>query len=330
MKIKGVDLFCGCGGLSRGFEDAGIPIVEAYDFWPDAIACYRDNFSHSAKIVDISEVKEMSEQIATLAPNIIVGGPPCQDFSTAGNRTEGVRANLTDCFAQIVAAVRPKWFVMENVDRAQKSRAYSQARKIFVESGYGLTEKVLNACAFGVPQNRRRFFCVGRLGVKDNFLLDNVSSLESSDRVTVREYFKSVGHKLEIGHYYRHPRNYSRRGVFSIDELAPTMRGMNRPVPGGYVGHSGDTYNAKKVRPLTSYERALIQTFPPDFNIFGSKTAVELMIGNAVPVKMAKAVANTVLTCERMLAVKENRRRKAKVKGDTANGVFIPRLRQAT
>lgn len=316
ITIKGVDLFCGCGGLSRGFENAGISIVEAYDFWPNAIDCYQKNFSHSAKIADISDIKAMSEQILTLAPDIIIGGPPCQDFSSAGNRKEGARANLTDCFARIIATIRPKWFVMENVGRAQKSQAYRQAREIFSESGYGLTEKLLNACAFGVPQNRRRFFSIGLLGAQDGFLLDNIGLLESDHRVTVRQYFESVGHKVEMGHYYRHPRNYTRRGVFSVDELAPTMRGMNRPVPGGYSGHHGDTHNVQEVRPMTSHERALIQTFPPDFKIFGSKTTVEQMIGNAVPVKLAKAVADAVLTYERTSRVNKNRERR------TANGAI--------
>ena len=95
---------------------------------------------------------KMVERISAHTPDIIIGGPPCQDFSQAGKRQEGERANLTECFAHIVKSVRPKWFLMENVDRAQRSQAYLMARKIFVKAGYGLTEKVLNANVFGVPQ----------------------------------------------------------------------------------------------------------------------------------------------------------------------------------
>ena len=207
---------------------------------------------------------------------------------------------MTDCFARIVESVRPKWFVMENVDRSQSSKTYRKARKILTDAGYGLTEELLNASGFGVPQNRRRFFCIGLLGASDGFLSDDLRLLESAKAVTVREYFESVDYKIEVGHYYRHPRNYSRRAVFSVDEPAPTIRGVNRPVPGGYAGHNGDTHKVQKVRPLTSRERALIQTFPLDFELPGTKTTVEQMLGNAVPVKLAKAVAETVFAYEQM------------------------------
>lgn len=309
--LKGVDLFCGCGGLSLGFGNAGASIVGAYDFWPEAVACYQKNFTHSAKVADISDVKTISAEIAALAPDIIIGGPPCQDFSTAGKRKEGARADLTECFAEIVAIARPKWFVMENVDRVQKSRVYARAREIFLQAGYGLTEKILNASDFGVPQNRRRFFCIGLLGGEDGALSEDINLLGNGGKLTVRQYFEKIGYKIDAEHYYRHPRNYSRRGVFSIDEPAPTIRGVNRPVPGGYAGNNGDTDNAKKVRPLTSLERALIQTFPREFKIQGSKTTVEQMLGNAVPVKLAEAVATAVLTYENMSGKEKSRGRKA-------------------
>ena len=309
--MKGVDLFCGCGGLTRGFEDAGIDIAEAYDCWAEAIACYKRNFSHPGTIADISNIADMATRISAHKPDIIAGGPPCQDFSQAGKRQEGERADLTACFARIVASVRPKWFVMENVDRAQKSRAYLKARKIFVKAGYGLTEKVLNASAFGVPQNRRRFFCIGLLGASDGFLMNDILLQQNNNAITVREHFQRIGRKIDTEHYYRHPRNYSRRAVFSMDEPAPTIRGVNRPVPGGYNGHNGDTHKVKKVRPLTSRERAIIQTFPRGFMWVGSKTTVEQMLGNAVPVKLAEAIARTILAYETMAAANKNRGRKA-------------------
>ena len=309
--MRGVDLFCGCGGLTRGFENAGIVIAEAYDNWREAVACYGLNFSHPAAIADLSDVDGMAARIAALKPDIIAGGPPCQDFSQAGKREEGSRANLTECYARIVATVRPKWFVMENVDRAQNSRTYRMARDILAGAGYGLTEELLNARDFGVPQNRRRFFCIGLLGAPDQFLADDLQMHKQAEPVTVREYFESVGHKIDVEHYYRHPRNYSRRAVFSIDEPAPTIRGVNRPVPGGYGGHDGDTHKVGKVRPLTSQERAVIQTFPPEFQLPGTKTTVEQMLGNAVPVKLAEAVAGSIFAYEQMLGAEKRRGRKA-------------------
>ena len=97
---------------------------------------------------------------------------------------------------------------------------------------------------------------------------------------------------LDFEYYYRHPRNYNRRAIFSIDEPAPTIRGVNRPVPKGYPGHPKDACPiSENVRALTTLERSLIQTFPATFKWCGNKTEMEQMIGNAVPVKLAEYVA---------------------------------------
>ena len=110
--------------------------------------------------------------------------------------------------------------------------------------------------------------------------------------MTLRDYF---GNSLGFEFYYRHPRNYSRRAVFSIDEPAPTMRGVNRPVPKGYPGHKNDACPVTSdLHALTTGERALIQTFPNDYKWVGNKTDVEQMIGNAVPVNLAEFVGETV------------------------------------
>lgn len=298
--MRGIDLFCGCGGLTQGLQGAGISVVAAYDNWAGALQCYRSNFGHPAKMADLTDTAPVAKEIAGFRPDIIVGGPPCQDFSSAGRREEKERANLTVCFAEIITAVRPKWFLMENVDRAQKSAAYGVARKIFVKAGYGLTEDVLNACFYGVPQNRRRFFCIGLLGAGDGFLSDDIQMEHQEEPMTIRQYFKSVGEKIDIKNYYRHPRSYKRRAVFSIDEPSPTIRGVNRPVPNGYRGHNGDKAAAPKTRPLTTRERALIQTLPKDFQLPSSKTAAEQLLGNAVPVGLARAVASAIFAYEQM------------------------------
>jgi DNA (cytosine-5)-methyltransferase 1 len=115
--MKTVDLFAGCGGLSLGFQNAGFDIVAAFDNWIPAIEVYQDNFKHSIFNKDLSK-KEFYEIIASFNPEMIIGGPPCQDFSSAGKRDENLgRANLTRSFANIISFVRPKFFVMENVNR---------------------------------------------------------------------------------------------------------------------------------------------------------------------------------------------------------------------
>ncbi|EFW8007490.1 DNA cytosine methyltransferase [Shigella sonnei] len=292
-----IDLFSGCGGLSLGFLKGGFDVVGAYDFWDPAIECYRDNFSHPIKKLDLSNVDDVVRELKDIDFDMIIGGPPCQDFSHAGLRIEGARANLTRSFSEIIKRIKPKWFVMENVDRALRSGAYLEARGIFKESGYGLTEIVLDASKCGVPQKRKRLFVIGKLGVRDGFILNEVMCGISKDSMTVRNY---LGDSLGIEYYYRHPRNYNRRAIFSIDEPAPTVRGVNRPIPDGYLGHAGDPVSiSENVRPLTTFERARLQTFPEDFKFKGAKTNLEQMIGNAVPVELAKYVAVTIMEYEK-------------------------------
>ena len=77
--MRVVDLFCGCGGLSLGFQEAGFDIVAAYDKWEAALNVYRSNFSHPAEEVDLSNVQASSISIDLHKPDMIIGGPPCQD-----------------------------------------------------------------------------------------------------------------------------------------------------------------------------------------------------------------------------------------------------------
>lgn len=295
--MRVVDLFSGCGGLSLGFQNAGFEIVAAFDHWKPSVDVYRKNFDHEIFEVDLVVESKNIETFSKYEPDIIVGGPPCQDFSHAGKRDEeGGRVDLTITFADIVTGVLPKWFVMENVERIVKSKRLHVARRIFDEAGYGLTMKVLDASLCGAPQKRKRFFMIGELGGYSNSLLRCLDKNLANKPMTVRDY---MGDKLDIEHYYRHPRNYSRRAIYSIDEPSMTIRGVNRPVPGGYPGHAGDSVlMSPDIRPLTTIERSYIQTFPEDFVFEGSKTNLELMIGNAVPVKLAEYVARRIAEYE--------------------------------
>lgn len=290
--MKAVDLFAGCGGMSLGFQNAGFDIVAAFEFWDIAAECYAKNFSHPVFRTDLSDVDLAVKQISAFSPDLIIGGPPCQDFSHAGKRIESSRASLTESYAKIVSNIHPKYFVMENVDRAEKSHAFEKARIVFKNAGYGLTQMVLDASKCGVPQKRKRFFCIGALGKEDDFMRSILVNGIQSKETTLRDYF---GDTLDFEFYYRHPRNYNRRAVFSIDEPAPTMRGVNRPVPKGYPGHPNDACPiSDNIRALTTLERSLIQTFPATFKWCGNKTEMEQMIGNAVPVKLAEYVASAL------------------------------------
>ena len=226
---------------------------------------------------------------------MIIGGPPCQDFSSAGKRDETLgRADLTYHYANIISTYKPKWFVMENVERIKKSGILKIVVTQLIESGYGLSSMVLNSSFCGAPQSRKRFFLIGNLGGAHNQLQTIYEKNMSSTPMSVRAY---LGNRLDLDYYYRHPRNYNRRGIFSVDEPSPTVRGVNRPLPSGYKKHSGDPaeISLESVRPLTTVERSYLQTFPFDFIWEGSKTDLEQMIGNAVPVKLAEFVARGIM-----------------------------------
>ncbi|MCF0176915.1 MAG: DNA cytosine methyltransferase [Bacteroidales bacterium] len=294
--MKLVDIFAGCGGMSLGFQNAGFDIVAAYDNWQPAIDIYRKNFSHPIHKRNLA-VEDITEELKLLAPDIIIGGPPCQDFSIAGKlNLTGCRANLTRIYSQIIAGVRPQWFVMENVHTIERSPIFAEALKTFTDAGYGITKHVWDASYMGVPQMRRRYFVIGRLGKEDDFMLQLLLDGLSDERMTIREYF---GGKFDVDCIYQHPRNYKRRGIFSIDEPCSTIRSVNRPIPANYAIHPADkTSDLSKVRPLTTKERSYMQTFPKSFEFVGNNGAIEQAIGNAVPVKMAEYIANAIMQFE--------------------------------
>ena len=289
-----IDLFCGCGGMSLGFQNAGFDIVAAYDNWQPAIDIYQKNFQHPIYKKDLS-TEDIVPELRELAPDMIIGGPPCQDFSIAGKREfRGKRANLTLKFGQIVSEVHPQWFVMENVYNIEKSPIFEEVLTIFKSAGYGVTKHVWDASYMGVPQMRRRYFVVGKLGEKDDFLLEKMLSGLSKERMTVRKYFKDK--PIGADYIYQHPRTYKRRAIFSIDEPLSTIRSVNRPIPSNYVIHPADkTSDLSKVHVLTTKERSYIQSFPESFEFVGTTSSIEQAIGNAVPVKMAEYVAECIM-----------------------------------
>lgn len=289
--MRVIDLFAGCGGMSLGFENVGFDIVAAFDNWDAAITIYESNFSHPIYKKDLG-ADDVIQQISDLHPDIIMGGPPCQDYSIAGKRELGKRANLTIRFAEIVSTVKPTWVVFENVYNIERFSTVTVLKQMLSDAGYGITTRVLDASRCGVPQKRQRFFLVGKLGERDGFLDEALTSNLSNKQMTVRDY---LGDTLNTEFYYMHPRSYNRRAVFSIDEPAATIRGINRPIPENYKRHHADKADiCDGVRALTTRERGYIQTFPDTFKFLGAKTDVELAIGNAVPPALAMYVANCI------------------------------------
>lgn len=279
--------------MSLGFSLAGNNILAGFDNWDKALEVYRENFSHPVFKADLQDVDAAISSVSEWKPDMIIGGPPCQDFSSAGKRNENNgRGDLTICYAKIVANIAPEWFVMENVARITKTQKLIDAKRIFKEAGYGLSQCILDASRCGVPQIRKRFFLIGKKNEGDSFILPFIEKNLSPRSMTIADY---MGDEIDFEFYYRHPRSYVRRGIFSVHEPSPTIRGVNRPMPNGYPLHPGDPVKSLKgIRALTTEERSRIQTFPKTFKFIGNKTDQEQMIGNAVPVNLARFISNAI------------------------------------
>lgn len=169
-KYNLVDLFCGCGGFSLGFSQAGFDVKMGIDIWSDALITYKRNFEHSIVLnKDIREVtsEEILEKlkIPKEKVDIIIGGPPCQGFSISGKRIENDPRNvLYKSFVRIVSSLKPKVFIMENVPgivRLFNGTVLDSVLDDFSELGYDVKYKILSSDNYGVPQQRKRVFFVG-------------------------------------------------------------------------------------------------------------------------------------------------------------------------
>lgn len=163
-----LDLFCGCGGLSLGFEEAGYRVLLGIDFWNDALETYKYNHKQSQTLrADMASLnpEQVERLLGTKDVDVIIGGPPCQGFSVAGKRiVDDERNKLYKGFVRMVKHFRPKAFVMENVPNILSIGGGVVKDAIladFNELGYHVNVKVMLASNYGVPQNRRRAVFVG-------------------------------------------------------------------------------------------------------------------------------------------------------------------------
>jgi DNA (cytosine-5)-methyltransferase 1 len=281
-----IDLYCGAGGLSLGFKSARFKLIYAVDKDQDAVDHYNRNVEKVAVNKDIWDLEsgDLPESDG------IIGGPPCQAFSLAGRRlAKDPRRSLSLKFAEIVIERTPKFFVMENVDGLFSTNLISSLLDIF-DKKYRVEVKILDAVDYGVAQFRKRPFLVGFLDGNSALGLFP-KQLPPDKRKTVRQVLK----KYEYEWFYRMPRHYGRKAVYSVDEPSPTIRTANRPMPSTYRRHPKDApFKEGQVRALTPEERAMIQSFSPSYKWLGTKTKKELLIGNAVPPRLAWVIANSI------------------------------------
>lgn len=188
-----IDLFSGIGGLSLGFEQAGFHVVSAIDMWPDAIKTY--NHNRKEKVGQVITVEEFNESVLPgllkkHKINGIIGGPPCQGFSTVGQRIiEDPRNKLYLEFYKAVKQAKPDFFLIENVRgmmTLNKGAFVNDILERFGENGLGYTisYKLVNAANYGVPQNRYRVIFVGIKGKKFVFPDDFPYMLTAKDGIS--------------------------------------------------------------------------------------------------------------------------------------------------
>ena len=169
-----ISLFAGAGGCSLGFKQAGYQVLFATDIDSDAVATYQQNFPETP--CEQSDIRELTApallEKAGLAEgelDVLLGGPPCQGFSSAGGKLgTDPRNSLVTHYVRLLNELRPKWFVMENVEGLLTSGGGLHVRdavQALLGAGYAVNLEKLYAQGYGVPQRRKRVFIVGnRLG----------------------------------------------------------------------------------------------------------------------------------------------------------------------
>ncbi|MCU0114877.1 DNA cytosine methyltransferase [Curtobacterium poinsettiae] len=336
-----VDLFAGCGGMTRGFVETGqYNPISAVEIDPMAAKTYEANFgSH----VFSGDIRDWLRGRLPEAADVVIGGPPCQGFSALGKQDPlDPRNVLWRDYVHALERIRPKAFIIENVPQFFASPQFADLRRE-IEIGGGLEDYaiepfILNAADYGVPQARRRVIVIGRqrhlppLGqpvplvgprrtVEDAFrgLVSTVRSVDlPEDRAGSRGPYRT-----DELHLTRRPTPTSMLRYRAIppggnrndlpDELSTPGWRRHKSGSGDVMGRlwfdrpsvtirteffkpeKGRYLHPIEHRPITHQEAARLQGFPDDFLWYGSKTEIAKQIGNAVPVGLARAIAEHIL-----------------------------------
>lgn len=183
-----LDLFCGCGGLSKGFEMAGYNIILGVDFNEPALKTYAHNHKGSKTLCGDLSAQETFDKIDNLLEgktiDVIIGGPPCQGFSLTGPRNfDDERNKLYLAMIETVKRYTPKAFMIENVPgmaTLYKGEVKDEIVRRFSKIGYNVSYKILCSADYGVPQIRKRLIFVGLRNSKENFTFPEPTNSEDN------------------------------------------------------------------------------------------------------------------------------------------------------
>lgn len=301
-----LSLFSGAGGFDLGFEAAGFRTSYCVEW--DYEACKTLRYNRPQWPVHEGDIRKFSTK--NLEVDGVVGGPPCQGFSTAGKGDpDDPRNKLWLEYFRVVQEARPAFIVLENVPgllHVKNRRHFDGMLDAFRNVGYTMDYGVLNAADFGVPQNRRRLFVTGGRG----FHIP-LPSPPTRAVVTVRDALADLEEAAAPNH---HPPTHAphiverwthlgpgeadpsyRRARLHPDRPSTTLRAGGGYGPtGNHLGGFHPPIHYKFPRQLSVRESARLQGFPDSWILQGSKTAQGRQVGNAVPPPLARALANAV------------------------------------
>lgn len=319
--LKVASLFSGVGGFDLGFEKAGFEVVWANEIDRFVLPTYV--YNHSGMVVNCRRLEEVkSSEIPDV--DVFIGGPPCQSWSLAGNLmgSKDPRGRLFYEYVRVIRDKQPKAFIAENVPGIMSSKHEVEFRRIveeFASCGYSVGARLLKAENFSVPQSRERVVIVGVRKGNASDVLDKISgagvpvSLRDAiwdlpNPIPARDGNRTNGwcsvsnHEFFIGGFSS--RYLSRNRMRNWDETSFTIQASGRHAPlhpssGGMREVGKDRFefiDESKIRRMSVRECARIQTFPDSFRfLYEDVDSGYKMIGNAVPVRMAEAIAKVIL-----------------------------------
>jgi len=303
-----IDLFCGAGGFSVGFEKSGYTVLGAADVNKDFLNTYRENAPEVTEVVqcDLFELdpEELQNKFGVDSVPIVFGGPPCKGFSLAGERDEDDERNqLVFEFWDHAFAYDPDVIVMENVPGILSMDVLPEVEKECNKHGYNITYKTLDASEYGVPQSRQRVFTIG---IKQ----DSEASFEfptptTPSPITVEEAIVDPD-LTELDNHESTMTNHQKSTVEDLSKLdfeesrydnySESWKRLHpeKPAPTIKENHGAPFVHPFEDRVGTVRECAILQSFPNEFTFVGSKSTQLKTVGNAVPPKLAKAIADSI------------------------------------
>ena len=320
--IRVLDLFCGGGGLSEGFLRADYDIIAGVDASEDFLATYERNHEDALAIqADLSEVDPQTffeaHPVDPDAIDVVIGGPPCKGFSIAGHRDPDDERNyLVGAFIDYVAFVQPAAFVMENVPGITSMEGGDTLRSIlegFRQAGYGKPAyETLNAADYGTPQTRRRVIFQGRRdGSRPTYPnrthspagQTTLSGERLEPYVTVAD---ALGGRAVESLPNHETTDHSPEMVERISEVdageslyesyGDSWRRLDPDEPAITIkeNHNAPFIHPEADRVGTVRECAVLQSFPDDYIFEGPKSTQLKVVGNAVPPRLANAIAEAL------------------------------------